>query len=143
MDGDYNTEDWFARAKSMAHEPERGIRCTACFDMRFEVSAAYAKLNGFPIFTTSLSISRWKNKFQIDESGVRAASRYPGLIYWTYDWRKEGGSARMLEISKEENFYQQEYCGCVYSLRDTNRWRLQNGRERIEQGKLFYSKEGS
>lgn len=141
VDGDYNTEDWFTRAKSMANEPERGIRCTECFDMRFEVSAAYATLHGFPIYTSSLSISRWKNKYQIDESGVRAASRYPGLVFWTYDWRKEGGSARMLTLSKEEQFYQQEYCGCVYSLRDTNRWRLQNGRDRIDQGKLFYGKD--
>lgn len=46
---------------------------------------------------------------------------------------------RMLEISKKEQFYQQEYCGCVYSLRDTNRWRMSQGRERIQLGVKFYS----
>ncbi|SLM58266.1 Uncharacterised protein [Acinetobacter baumannii] len=45
----------------------------------------------------------------------------------------------MIEISKREEFYQQEYCGCVYSLRDTNRWRMSNGRDRIKIGVKFYS----
>ena len=45
----------------------------------------------------------------------------------------------MIEISKKEEFYQQEYCGCVYSLRDTNRWRMKNDRERIKLGVKFYS----
>lgn len=44
----------------------------------------------------------------------------------------------MLELSKREGFYQQEYCGCVYSLRDTNRWRVSKGREKIERGVKFY-----
>ena len=70
---------------------------------------------------------------------MRSASRYPGLIYWIYNWRKDGGSSRMYEIAKEENFYKQEYCGCVYSLRDSNLWRVKNGRERINKGTNFYS----
>lgn len=138
VDGDYNSDDWFAWAKKWALEPERGIRCTGCFDMRFEVSAAYAIEHGFDVFTSSLGISRWKNFDQINDCGLRAAARYPDLAYWTYNWRKGGGSARMIEVSKRENFYMQEYCGCVYSLRDTNRWRLQHGRERIDIGKKYY-----
>ncbi|MCY1528403.1 Epoxyqueuosine reductase QueH [compost metagenome] len=47
----------------------------------------------------------------------------------------------MIEISKRENFYQQEYCGCVYSLRDTNRHRRSQGRDRIYIGVKFYGKE--
>ena len=45
----------------------------------------------------------------------------------------------MIEISKREEFYQQEYCGCVYSLRDTNRWRQENNRPRIKRGIKFYN----
>lgn len=44
----------------------------------------------------------------------------------------------MIEISKRENFYQQEYCGCAYSLRDTNRHRQAMGREAIRLGVLYY-----
>lgn len=138
VDADYDKDNWFERAKGMENEPERGIRCTMCFDMRFERTALYAVENGFDVITSSLGISRWKNMEQINDCGQRAAARYPGLVYWTFNWRKGGGSERMLEISKREAFYQQEYCGCAYSLRDTNRWRLAKGRERIKIGVKYY-----
>ncbi|MCD6040095.1 MAG: hypothetical protein K0S27_1495 [Gammaproteobacteria bacterium] len=140
IDGDYDKDEWFRRAKGMEFEPERGIRCTMCFDMRFERTALYGYEHGFTVFTSSLGISRWKNMEQINDCGLRAASHYPNMIYWTFNWRKNGGSQRMIEISKQEEFYQQEYCGCVYSRRDTNLWRLKNGREPIEIGVKYYSK---
>ncbi|MDC5148941.1 epoxyqueuosine reductase QueH [Acinetobacter baumannii] len=139
IDADYDTDNWFTRAKGMENEPERGIRCTMCFDMRFERTALYAYENGFSLISSSLGISRWKNMAQINDCGIRAASHYPNIHYWDYNWRKNGGSSRMIEISKREEFYQQEYCGCVYSLRDTNRWRMSNGRDRIKIGVKFYS----
>lgn len=138
VDADYDADNWYARAKGMEMEPERGIRCTMCFDMRFERTALYAYENGFPVITSSLGISRWKNFDQINDCGLRAAGHYPGISYWTFNWRKKGGSKRMLDISKREKFYMQEYCGCAYSLRDTNKWRLANGRDRIELGKNYY-----
>lgn len=138
IDADYDTDNWFARAKGMEHEPEKGARCTMCFDMRFERAALYAHENGYTSLSSSLGISRMKDMDQINGAGARAASRYPGLIYWDYNWRKKGGSHRMVEISKRENFYQQEYCGCVYSLRDTNRKRVAGGRDRIHIGLKFY-----
>ena len=75
---------------------------------------------------------------QINGCGERAANRYENLVYWTYNWRKAGGSQRMIEISKREKFYQQEYCGCVFSLRDTNKWRKAKGRKEIAIGETFY-----
>lgn len=138
VDADYDVQDWFARAKGMEREPERGIRCTMCFDMRFARTALYAHEHGFPVFTSSLGISRWKNMAQINDCGVRAAAPYEKLTYWTFNWRKEGGSARMYDLAKEEHFYQQQYCGCIYSLRDTNDWRTQNGRDTIAIGETWY-----
>ena len=138
VDADYDVQNWFARAKGMEQEPERGIRCTMCFDMRFERSALYAYENGFSLFTSSLGISRWKNMEQINQSGNRAAKHYDGITYWDYNWRKSGGSARMYEIAKQEEFYKQEYCGCIYSLRDTNKWRESKGRQKIQIGEEFY-----
>lgn len=138
VDGDYDVKNWFEKAKGMEFEPERGKRCTMCFDMRFEVSAQYAHKNDFPIFSSTLSISRWKNKEQIDSCGHRAAKRHPQLEFWSYNWRKDGGSERMYEISKKESFYQQQYCGCIYSLRDSNKWRIKKGRKPIKIGETFY-----
>ena len=124
VDCDYDTDNWFARAKG--------------FDMRFERTALYAHEHGFPVITSSLGISRWKNMEQINQCGLRAAEPYPDVQYWTFNWRKGGGSQRMIEISKREHFYMQEYCGCIYSLRDTNAWRLKNGRGKIKLGVMYY-----
>ncbi|MDH4572346.1 epoxyqueuosine reductase QueH [Salinicola acroporae] len=138
IDADYDTDNWFARAKGMEYEPERGIRCTMCFDMRFERTALYAKEHGYTLISSSLGISRWKDMNQINDCGHRAAAPYEGIEYWDYNWRKKGGSKRMIEISKRERFYQQEYCGCVYSLRDSNLHRKAQGRDLIKLGVQYY-----
>ena len=138
VDADYDVQNWFSNAKGMENEPERGIRCTMCFDMRFVKTAEYAKNNGFKVITSSLGISRWKNMDQINDCGQRAATLFEGIEYWDYNWRKQGGSARMYQIAKREKFYKQEYCGCVYSLRDTNQWREKKGVSKIEIGEEFY-----
>ena len=138
IDADYDKDNWFDRVKGLEDEPERGERCTKCFDMRFERSALFAHENNFSLFATTLGISRWKDLDQVNNSGLRASKRYDNLTFWDFNWRKQGGSSRMIEISKREEFYQQEYCGCVYSLRDTNKWRKENNRPRIKRGEKFY-----
>ena len=138
IDADYDKDKWFDRIKGLENEPERGERCTKCFDMRFERSALYAHENNFSLFATTLGISRWKDLDQVNNSGLRAVNRYEDLNFWDFNWRKQGGSSRMIEISKREEFYQQEYCGCIYSLRDTNKWRKENNRPRIKRGEKYY-----
>ena len=138
IDADYDKDNWFNKAKGMEDEPEKGIRCTMCFDMRFVKTAEYASKNNFSVISSTLGISKWKDMNQINNSGVRAANLFQNIHYWDFNWRKKGGSYRMVEISKDENFYQQEYCGCAYSLRDTNKWRVQNGKEKITRGVKFY-----
>lgn len=140
IDADYDRDNWFKRIKGLENEPERGKRCTQCFDMRFERSALYAEENGYGVYATTLGISRWKDMDQINASGFRAAKRYESVTYWDFNWRKQGGASRMIEIAKREEFYQQEYCGCIYSLRDTNRWRRINNKESIVRGVKFYGK---
>ena len=140
VDADYDKDNWFERVKGLEWEPERGKRCTACFDMRFERTALYAAEHGFYLISSTLGISRWKDMNQINGCGLRAAERYGQMEYWTFNWRKQGGAERMYQLAKKENFYKQEYCGCVYSLRDTNRWRKEKGRNRIKIGEEFYAK---
>ena len=36
LDADYDTDNWFS-VRGPEQEPERGARCTVCFDMRFDV----------------------------------------------------------------------------------------------------------
>lgn len=119
FDADYDNEAWLERVKGLENEPERGARCTKCFDMRLERTALYAHENAFPVFATSLGISRWKNLEQVNDSGRRAATSFENLQYWDYNWRKQGGADRRIVIAKREGFYQQKYCGCMYSLKTT------------------------
>jgi hypothetical protein len=138
IDADYDPEIWFERVKGLEQEPERGARCTRCFDLRLERTALFAHENGFRLFTSCLGVSRWKNMEQVNACGHRAAARYEDLAYWDYNWRKQGGSNRMIDIAKRENFYQQEYCGCVFSLRDANQRHTDEGRGTIKSGDKFY-----
>ena len=140
IDADYDTDNWFERTKGHENDPERGERCSICFDMRFVKTAEYAHTQGFKVITSCLGISRWKDFDQITRAGVQAASLYPDVIYWDYNWRKQDGSQRMIQIAREERFYQQQYCGCVYSLRDTNKWRTSQGRKSVEIGRDYYGK---
>ncbi len=137
-DLDYDRDNWFERMAGFEHEPERGRRCTLCFDMRFERAALYAFENGYSVFTSTLGTSRWKDIDQVNGAGLGAAERYPGITYWTHNWRKKGGANRMLEISKLQGFYQQEYCGCAYSLRDTNAHRRARGDGPVRIGRKYY-----
>lgn len=118
VEGSYEEDLWFERVKGLEKEAERGKRCSVCFDMRMERTALYAHEHGFKVFTSSLGISRWKDMAQVNESGIKAAARYPELVYWSVNWRKKGGSQRMYEIAKTEGLYRQDYCGCSYSLKN-------------------------
>jgi predicted adenine nucleotide alpha hydrolase (AANH) superfamily ATPase len=139
IDADYDTKNWFNKTKGQEWEPERGKRCSTCFDMRFYKTAEYAYENNFSLISSTLGISRWKDMSQINYSGAKAASQFTNIEYWTFNWRKNKGSENMLKVSKEQEFYMQEYCGCIYSLRDTNIWRHKNNRGNVEIGIKYYS----
>jgi predicted adenine nucleotide alpha hydrolase (AANH) superfamily ATPase len=129
VDCDYDAQSWFQRMKGLELDPERGARCTACFDMRMEVTAAYAAEHGFGVFTTTNATSRWKDVQQVNGAGVRAAARYAdlGLVFWLHNWQTDAMTLRKYEVSAEQRFYKQEYCGCSFSLRDSNLWRKKEG----------------
>lgn len=120
----------------MEDDPERGRRCTMCFDMRLN-APLYMPMNTVSVMTSSLGILTLKNMNQINDCGYRAVAPYDDVCI-DFNWRKGGGSARMIEISKREHFYQQEYCGCAYSLRDSNHWRKAQGRPPIKIGVKYY-----
>lgn len=134
IDCDYDSDNWYTRMKGMEYDPERGRRCTECFDMRMERTALYAYEHSFHAIATTNSTSRWKDVHQVDESGYRAVKPYPNLHYWSYNWQSDEMTLRKYQISANEKFYKQEYCGCSYSLRDSNEWRKANGIPKIHIG---------
>ena len=118
VDGDYDHNKWKAMVKGFENEPERGQRCSVCFNMRMKATAQYATAHCFEVFTTTLTSSRWKDPEQIAEAGHYAASLYPNLTFWAKNWRKGGLSNRRNELIKLHGFYNQTWCGCEYSKRN-------------------------
>ena len=117
VDADYDHNQWCSYVKGLEQEPERGGRCLKCFKLRLEDTARYAHEHGFTVITTTLASSRWKSLDQINEAGAFAVENFPDVQWWDQNWRKGGLSERRRAIIKEYNFYNQQYCGCEYSIR--------------------------
>lgn len=115
VDDDYDHADWLNNVRGLEREPERGARCLQCFRYRLLRAARYASENGLEVLTTSLASSRWKDLDQVNEAGNWACSEVGGVIWWPQNWRKGGLQPRRCEIIREQNFYNQNFCGCEFS----------------------------
>lgn len=117
VDADYDHPQWLASMTGLEGEPERGGRCLKCFLLRLTETARYAASHGFEVFTTTLASSRWKSLEQINEAGRRASALFPSTCFWEQNWRKGGLQERRNQLLKEYGFYNQQYCGCEFSIR--------------------------
>lgn len=117
IDGDYNHEAWLQQISGLENEPERGLRCLACFKIRLAATAKLASGRGFSTFTTTLAGSRWKSFAQIVEAGKWAESLVEEVEFWEKDWKKGGLTERRKILLQENSFYNQLYCGCEFSIR--------------------------
>ena len=110
---DYNVDEWFTQIKGLEKEPEGGRRCARCFALRLEKTAKLTKDEGFNAFCTTLTVSPHKNAESINEIGRNIA---PDL-FLRRDFKKQDGFKRAQELSRELNLYHQDYCGCIFSLK--------------------------
>lgn len=117
LEGPYEQERFYEMAKGLEREPEGGERCFRCYHLRLLEAAQMARAGGFDYFTTTLSISPLKNVHKLNEIGEKLAWEY-GVDYLNSDFKKRDGYKRSIELSKEYGLYRQDYCGCVYSLRE-------------------------
>ncbi|MBR1792142.1 MAG: epoxyqueuosine reductase QueH [Bacteroidales bacterium] len=117
IDGDYDHNQWLDAIRGMENEPERGSRCQKCFLLRLSATALMAKQMGITYFTTTLASSRWKSLEQIELAGHEAEQLAPGTRFWAQNWRKGGLYERRNQLLKEYQFYNQQYCGCEFSIR--------------------------
>lgn len=122
---EYDPQEFLRAVKGLEQEPEGGKRCEVCFRMRLSYAGRLAAEQGFDYFTTTLSISPLKNATLLNSIGEQLASEI-GIPYLTSDFKKKGGYQKSIELSREYDLYRQDYCGCVFSLRDRNQ-RLQGG----------------
>lgn len=116
IDGDYRHEMWRLSVIGLEKEPERGRRCLACFKHRLLVTAECARKEGIELYTTTLAGSRWKRAEQIKEAADHAKNLIPEATYWDVNWKKGGLQERRSALLKENGFYNQQYCGCEFSM---------------------------
>ena len=120
MDGDDDHQKWLQKVEGLHMEPERGKRCLECFKMRLLATAEEAKKRHLKFFTTTLASSRWKSLEQIFQAGLWAQQQVPETVFWNQNWRKGGLYERRNQLLRQYGFYNQQYCGCEFSLRKSN-----------------------
>lgn len=115
LEGEYDFEVWMDLVRGLEKEPEKGSRCEVCFDRRFDVSAHKALELGEKKITTTLLVSPLKSQEQLQRVGD-AFYEKNGVEFVFVDYRKGGGSQDQSRVTKEEQLYRQDYCGCIYGL---------------------------
>lgn len=115
---EYNPEEWFGATAAFKDEPERGKRCSVCFEMRLKRVMTYAKANGFTAVASVLGVSRWKNLEQVNAAAEKSSGQI-GVPYVRIEGRKHGMQEARLALIKELALYKQTYCGCIYSLQNS------------------------
>ncbi|NQU77605.1 epoxyqueuosine reductase QueH [Candidatus Falkowbacteria bacterium] len=135
IQGYYDKDRWFELTKGHERDPEGGTlsvpirhakragqRCHICYTMRLEQTALYGRRDAgvspagnFDLFTTTLTISPHKKAEVINKIGRNLAKKYK-TKFLPKDFKKHDGFKHACEIAKKENFYRQNYCGCVFSI---------------------------
>lgn len=111
---EYNPDIFCKLAEGLEDLPERGLRCQKCIFQRLEKTAEKACELGADYFTTTLTISPYKDSEYINKAGEELQKQYD-IKYLFSDFKKRNGYKRSIELSSEYNLYRQNFCGCIYS----------------------------
>jgi len=124
MDCDYDNNSFTEMARGLEHLREGEKRCYLCYELRMKKTAILAKENNYDYFTTTLSISPYKNSVWINEIGRNLEKEF-NIKYLPNDFKKKNGYKRSIELSGVYNLYRQDYCGCVYSKVEREKQKLE------------------
>lgn len=122
IEGRYNVRQFLEMAKGLEQEPEGGKRCMGCYRQRLEETAKYAAAGGYDFFTTTLTVSPYKNAQKLNEIGQELAQQYQ-TSFLPSDFKKNGGYQRSIELSRTYGLYRQDFCGCPFSKEAARRKR--------------------
>ncbi len=128
MPCDYEGECFDSVAKGLEAEPEGGARCAECFRLRLSQTAKRAKDEGFDYFCTTLTVSPHKDAYLLNEIGLALEKEFE--VRWLpSDFKKLGGYQRSTTLAREYGLYRQDYCGCLFSLAETQRRQAENNKD--------------
>lgn len=116
FEAEYDIKEFYNTVRGLEFEPEKGLRCSKCFNLRLLKTAQFAHLKGIDCFTTTLSVSPHKNSNQIFTE-ANAVANIVGVKFIEYNFKKQDGFKISRQIARENNMYAQTYCGCRYSMR--------------------------
>lgn len=117
IEGEYNPQEYYDFVKGLENEPEKGLRCNKCFELRLQKTAEFTKTKNIKYFTTSIVISPHKNFAKLTAIGEKIAEKN-GIKYLAINFKKNDGFLKTNRISKELNLYRQHYCGCVFAMKN-------------------------
>jgi len=127
IEGEYNYYEWLKAVKGLENEPEKGSRCSVCFDFSLEATAKFAKKIGDSKITTSLLMSPMKSHEQLNAIGEVIKRKY-GVDFLNVDYRKKGGTQEQQKYARKHQMYRQDYCGCLYGI-----WQQKKNQEIIDE----------
>ncbi len=117
IEGVYEPNVFLEQSLGLEKEREGYGRCFKCYRLRLEKTAKKAKELKFDYFTTTLTVSPYKNSDKINLIGSELEKIY-NVDYLYSDFKKKEGYKQSIELSKEYNLYRQDYCGCQYSIKE-------------------------
>lgn len=117
IEGTYNHDEFISLTRGLENLPEGGERCSLCYEMRLEAAAQKAAEINADYFTTTLSVSPYKNTAKLNTIGLKFAMEY-GVPYLVSDFKKNNGYKRSIELSTEYGLYRQNFCGCIFSKKE-------------------------
>ncbi|MFV0464960.1 MAG: epoxyqueuosine reductase QueH [Lachnospiraceae bacterium] len=121
LEGKFDKEIFYQNVKGHESDPEGSERCLICYRQRLEKTAEQATEHKMDYFATTLTISPLKNTQALNEIGSQLSEEFH-VKYLASDFKKQNGYKRSIELSKEYNMYRQDYCGCIFSMKE----RLEN-----------------
>ncbi len=113
---DYDHNSFLEIANGLETQREGGERCHKCYRQRLEYTGEVARDGKYDYFTTTLTVSPYKNATILNELGLEISHNY-GISYLVSDFKKRDGYKRSIELSKVYDLYRQDYCGCEFSIR--------------------------
>ncbi len=99
-------------------DKEGSNRCGMCYALRINQALKYASEHGFEYVTTVMTISRQKSSDKINGIARRLAHAYPNVNYFYANFKKNKGIDFAVKTAKSLGIYNQEYCGCEYSIHE-------------------------
>ena len=123
LDCNYDVEKFIDMAYPLKDLKEGSVRCYKCYLMRLTETAKMAKKYNFDYFTTTLSVSPYKNSKWLNEIGKSLEDEYQ-VKYLYSDFKKKDGYKKSIELSLKYHLYRQDYCGCVYSKIESDKKKL-------------------